>query len=71
MRHFEMHLIENSEDVRLADVVGLDVDPDETCEECLKPVGDSASKQFKPYLLILDENDVEWVVCVSCAAPVL
>jgi hypothetical protein len=65
-----MHLIETSEDVRLANVAGLDVENDETCEECLKPVGDSATKKFKPFVLLLDD-EAEWVVCADCAIPVL
>lgn len=70
MRHIEIHVIENTQDVILASKAGLDVYDSETCEECSHEVGDSAGKVFVPFLVLLDE-DSEWIVCATCANPVL
>jgi hypothetical protein len=71
MRHIEMHLIESSKDVQSANNVGLSVDNDEVCEECLLPVGEVVgSSKFASFVLCLDDED-EWVVCADCARPVL
>jgi hypothetical protein len=69
MRHIEMHLIENSKDVQSANTVGLEVDPNETCEECFEAVGE-VNGTFVPFVLLLDD-EAEWVVCAECASPVL
>jgi hypothetical protein len=72
MRHIEMHLIESSKDVQTCNLTGLDVSDDESCEECFKPVGESASgsSKFVSFVLCLDDES-EWVVCSECASPVL
>ena len=71
MRHIEMHQIENAEDLRQANNVGLDIAEDEVCENCYEAVGESTdAKKFAPFLLVLDD-EAEWVVCVECATPVL
>lgn len=70
MRHIEMHLIENAEDQRQANNVGLDIADDEVCENCYEAVGESDKKKFTPFLLVLDD-EAEWVVCFECASPVL
>ena len=69
MRHIEMHLLENSKDVQSANTVGLEVAPNETCEECTLPVGE-VKGTFVPFVLLLDD-EAEWVVCKECATPVL
>jgi len=70
-RHIEMHLIENSKDLQLAETSGLDVYEDDKCENCYRLVGDSGdSKVFVPFLIILDD-EAEWIVCKECAEPVL
>ena len=69
MRHIEMHLLENSKDVQSANTVGLEVAPNETCEECFQPVGE-VKGTFVPFVLLLDD-EAEWVVCAECASPVL
>jgi hypothetical protein len=73
MRDIEMHLIKNSHDERLAKLAGLDVYEEETCAECRQLVGvdsEGAKQDFKPYVILLDQ-DSEWIVCASCASPVL
>lgn len=71
MRHIEMHLIESSKDIQTSTISGLDVDEDETCEECFNPVGEvEGSSKFVPFVLCLDD-EAEWVVCAECASPVL
>ena len=68
MRHIEMHLIESPKDVETVKKAGLEVGDNESCEECLTPVGDSHGKTFTPFVFILDD-EAEWVVCKECAMP--
>ncbi len=71
MRHIELHLIENSEDQRQGNEIGLDSGDDEICETCFAAVGESVDgKKFVPFFIVLDE-DAEWIVCLDCADPVL
>jgi hypothetical protein len=71
MRHIEMHVISNTSDERLANLAGLDTYDDESCAQCREPLGTASSDtSFKAYVIVLDD-DSEWVVCVSCASPVL
>lgn len=70
MKHFEAHTIENSEDVRIANEIGLDVFDDETCEKCLRGVGETDMEKFIPFVVLLDDES-EWIVCMECASPVL
>jgi hypothetical protein len=71
MRHIELHTIESSKDVAIANQVGLEISGAETCEECFEQVGESpVSKKFVPFVLALDD-EAEWVVCFECASPIL
>lgn len=70
MRHLELHLINNAEDQRVAQEIGLDVFDEETCQNCLQSVGDSRGNKFVPFALVLDDQE-EWIVCSDCASPVL
>ena len=71
MRHIELHVIEEEEDLSTAEVAGLDVYSTETCDNCMDSVGvieEGAS--FNPFVVLLDD-ETEWIVCTSCAEPVL
>jgi hypothetical protein len=71
MRHIEMHVISNTTDERLANLAGLDTYDDESCAHCRELLGTASSEtSFKSYVILLDENS-EWVVCSTCALPVL
>jgi hypothetical protein len=71
MRHIELHTIESSKDVAIANQVGLEISGAETCEECFEQVGESPmSKKFAPFVIALDD-EAEWVVCFECASPIL
>ncbi len=71
MRHIELHTIENAEEQRLANEIGLETSDFESCETCFEPVGELADgKKFVPFLLALDDES-EWIVCLECAKPVL
>jgi hypothetical protein len=71
MRHIEMHLIENAEDQRLANEMGLETSDSEVCETCFLPVGeDESGVRFVRFLIVLDD-EAEWIVCQRCAEPVL
>jgi hypothetical protein len=71
MRHIEMHLIEEEEDLSTAEVAGLDVYATETCDHCMDSVGViEEGTSFNPFVVLLDDES-EWIVCSSCADPVL
>lgn len=70
MRHLEMHVIENSHDIVLAAEAGVEAFSAEVCEVCSQDVGDNSGYNFRPFVVILDE-EAEWIVCVRCAEPVL
>lgn len=70
MRHIEMHLIESNHDAQQAELVGLDLYDDDTCDNCHEPIGASHVEKFIPFVILLDDES-EWVVCADCADPVL
>lgn len=71
MRHIELHLIENAEDQRLGNEIGLESGDNEICENCFMPVGESEDgRKFVSFFIVLDD-EAEWIVCSACASPVL
>lgn len=70
MRHIEIHLIENSHDIVLAAEAGIEAYGAEVCEVCSQEVGDSLGS-FRQFLVLLDDEDSEWIVCAKCADPIL
>lgn len=71
MRHIELHTIENSEDQRLANEIGLETSDNEVCENCYAQVGVSfTGSSFNPFLIALDDES-EWIICLECAEPLL
>lgn len=70
MRHLEAHLIESPHDIVLAEKAGLDIYEDDTCDNCHEPIGESRVEKFIPFVILLDDES-EWVVCATCAEPIL
>jgi hypothetical protein len=71
MRHIELHVIEEEEDLTSAETAGLDVYSTETCENCMDQVGViEEGTNFNPFAVLLDDES-EWIVCTSCADAVL
>lgn len=71
MRHIELHLIEEEDDLTALEAAGLDVYSTETCDNCTETVGvveDDGS--FRLFVVLLDDES-EWIVCATCAEPVL
>lgn len=70
MRHVELHFIETAHDLASAELAGLDVYEDDTCDTCHEPIGEQRVEKFVPFVILLDDEQ-EWVVCADCAEPVL
>jgi hypothetical protein len=74
MRSLEMHHIETERDLTLALTCDL-VLPEQVaatqCIECKERVCYSNGNEFIPFVLVLDENDQDWIVCEDCASPIL
>lgn len=74
MRHLEIHVIETDRDIDLAVQAGLLELGQLTasvCVDCDEPVGHSASNGFRPFTIVLEEEDEDWAVCIDCASPVV
>jgi hypothetical protein len=75
MRSLEVHYFETERDLTLALGSGL-VLPEQLastdCSECEDKVCYSDPVcEFTPFVLVVDENDQDWVVCEPCASPIL
>jgi len=73
MRSLEVHLFETEDDVDLALQSGTAL-PEQIasndCTECDGPVGYSGL-EFEPFVVVIDENDQDWAICVTCAGPII
>ena len=74
MRSLEVHYFETERDLELALTSGL-ILPEQLiitdCTECKEKLCYSSSKDFTPFVLVVDENDQDWIVCETCAGPIL
>jgi hypothetical protein len=75
MRSLEVHHLQTEDDLELALTSGL-ILPEQVaatdCMECETLVCYSDTKNlFIPFLLVLDEDDQDWVLCEDCASPML
>jgi len=75
MRSLEVHYFETERDLSLAINSGL-VLPEQlartSCTECGdKLCYSNACAEFTPLVLIVDENDQDWIICEDCASPML
>lgn len=74
MRSLEVHHFQTEQDLELALTSGL-VLPEQLvatdCSDCNKKLGYSGAGTFKPFVFVLDENDQDWIVCETCARPIL
>ena len=74
MRSLEMHHFQTERDLSLALTSDL-ILPEQVaatqCIECEDRVCYSNGNEFIPFVLVVDENDQDWVVCEDCASPIL
>lgn len=75
MRSLEVHYFETERDLELALNSGL-ILPEQIastdCSECSEKVCYSDPHcKFAPFVLVIDENDQDWVLCEECASPIL
>lgn len=75
MRSLEVHYFETERDLELALTSGL-ILPEQLivtdCSECKdKLCYSNPTCDFEPFVLVVDENDQDWVVCEDCASPIL
>jgi hypothetical protein len=67
-----MHMFETERDVEIAIRSGI-VLPEQLassrCIQCTEGVG-YAGPGYLPFLLVIDENDQDWLLCTECAGPV-
>jgi hypothetical protein len=72
MRSLEMHMFETEHDVEIAIRSGI-VLPEQLassrCIQCSDGVGYSGP-EYLPFLLVIDENDQDWLLCTECAGPI-
>jgi hypothetical protein len=75
MRHLELHVVETEQDIDLALQSGiLTVDRLDmtTCFECDEPIGYNLELDgFEPFVVVIDDTDSDWALCLDCSAPVL
>lgn len=73
MRSLEVHLFETERDVDLAIKSGTALPEQIASTKCID-CGDVAGydhEDFRPFILVIDENDQDWILCCSCAGPIL
>jgi hypothetical protein len=75
MRSLEVHYFETERDLELALTSGL-ILPEQValtdCAECKDKLGyTDPTSDFTPFVIVVDENDQDWIVCEECASPVL
>lgn len=70
MDSLEVHIITDEFDSERAFIAGLLPEPFnvDACAHCADEVG--SLSRFKPYVYVLDQDDVSWIVCLACALPV-
>jgi hypothetical protein len=70
MRHIEVHLVENAEDQDALNHAGFSLAEVESCEQCFEEVASVPDSKFVPFVVCLDDEE-EWIVCATCAEPIL
>jgi hypothetical protein len=74
MRSLEVHVFETERDIDLALGGGI-VLPEQLassrCIECSDGIGYSSGPVFGSFVLVIDENDQDWLLCHECASPIL
>jgi len=76
MMNLELHLLRSWDDADLAEkagVIAFDEDVPERCEHCETIVGPRGD-DFVPCVVVLeddDEDDMYYLVCKTCATPVV
>lgn len=74
MQHLEIHVLETETDIDLAlqsGILTVDQLGHTECSECSSGVAYSGEAGFEPFLVVINEHDQDWPVCLDCASPVL
>jgi hypothetical protein len=75
MRSLEVHYFETERDLSLAltsDLILAEQLAATDCTECgSKLCYSDTTCEFSPFVLVVDENDQDWVVCQLCAGPII
>lgn len=73
MRSLEVHLFETEDDLDYAIASGT-ILPEQLastkCVDCNGRVG-YGGLEFEPFVVVIDENDRDWVACCECSKAVL
>lgn len=74
MRSLEVHVFETDTDLDNALRAGI-VLPEQVartaCVQCGESVCYSGASSFCPFVLVIDENDQDWMLCEDCASPIV
>jgi hypothetical protein len=73
VRSLEVHLFETERDVDLAIKSGTALPEQIASTKCID-CSDAAGydhENFHPFILVIDENDQDWILCCDCAGPIL
>jgi len=73
MRSLEVHVFETETDLDHALRSGIAL-PEQLamteCRECDLTTG-ICDGDFEPFVVVIDENDQDWILCTDCASPML
>jgi hypothetical protein len=73
MRSLEVHLFETETDLDFAIASGT-ILPEQLvstkCVDCEGRVG-YGGFEFEPFVVVIDENDQDWIACSECARAIL
>lgn len=73
MRSLEVHVFETDTDLDNALQAGI-VLPEQValtkCAQCGDKVCYSGTDGYCPFVLVIDENDQDWMLCEDCASPI-
>jgi hypothetical protein len=75
MKSYELHTIHDLKDIALAELAGL---PNvvnvgllgDVCSNCGTDIG-GVPGRFVPFNIVLGEKDGHWLICQTCAMPVV
>lgn len=73
MRSLEVHLFETDTDLDNALRSGIVLPEQVAHTECVDCGEDVCytNLDFCPFVLVIDENDQDWILCEDCASPIL
>lgn len=75
MQHIELHTLQTEDEANSAEDLGLlELTEEEFCETCAERVGFDDDGDWIPCTILLtelDDDDVVYLLCNECTAPVL